>query len=161
MYYLSMTNNFFTLKDSFTYIKKDLIGAIVIFVVGLMVAAPVSFFGTLSGILFLLVLLIIKFKKRSLGKLEINLFQLTRMALLVSVLGEVFVLGISLYNSTLFSSFRLLVIVVAALTWALVSYKLVVKFTQDLEKVSAVDLKVYKIPIIISFVTYLLPLALV
>lgn len=146
-------NNFFTLKDSFKYFIKDLIGAGVIFILGLVIGAPIYFFGTLSGLSFFLILLIIWLRKSSLTSLELKLFPLARMAVLLSLNAELFVLGFSIYNGVLFNSFRLILILSLALIWAAISYKLLVRFSLDLDKHSSVDLKIYKTPIFISIGT--------
>lgn len=147
-------NNFFTLKDSFNYFIKDLIGAGIIFILGLIVGAPIAVFGTLSGTLFLLALLITWLRQRSLTGLELKLFPLARMAVLLSLHGELFALGLSIYNGTLFNSLRLIFILCTALTWTVISYKLLVRFSLDLDKQSSVDLKIYKTPIFISLLTF-------
>ena len=143
-------NNFFTLKGSFNYFLRDLIGAGVIFIIGLLVAVPTSFYGTLSGFLFFLILLISWFRGRKLTGLELKLFPLARMAVLLSLHAELFILGFLIYNGAFFNSLKLIFILSLSLIWAAISYKLLVKFSLDINKQSSVNLKIYKTPIFIS-----------
>lgn len=153
-------NNLVDLSSTRKYLKGDLIGATILIIIIVLVAAPVQFFGILTTTVFVIALLNILLIKRG-SKFQKFIFSLGRKASITSLLGIMLALGMSLYGGSLFTSMRLVSILLLSLVQVWLMYKMFVDWSIHIEDNELVQLKDYKKQLLIVSIIFIISIVYV
>ncbi len=144
------------IRHIFTYLKSDLLGGVILFVIFLLSAAPIQFFGYLTFGVFLTTLLAILASKNKGTLLSKKLLFLGRVATLTSLLGSLFFIVPLTLTTAIFSSFKVFTLLTMSLVQSFLVYYLFVEWSLNRDKEKIIDIREYKKALVVVLVIFVL-----